>query len=134
MSSDATEVMVIAAPQGAALALGTYRPQHERTHLLCRWPDEHALAFSQRVTKRLASIQQGATVAALTFVLGSDPLLHRLWSGLSHELASVVAPTGSLLVVGIGASQAMIVEWVDLLRGLVEPSVSLGAWFPGAAI
>jgi len=86
------------------------------------------------VTKRLAAIQRDAKVAALTFVLGSDPSLNRLWSGLSRELAAVVAPTGSLLVVGIGASQAMIVEWVDLLRGLVEPSVSLGAWFPGAAI
>jgi hypothetical protein len=126
--------MVISAARGAALALGTYRPQHERTHLLCRWPDEQALAFSQRVTKRLATIGRDAKVAALTFVLGSDPLLNRMWSGLSRELASAVAPTGSLLVVGIGASQAMIVEWVDLLRGLVEPSVSLGAWFPGAAI
>jgi hypothetical protein len=125
----ATEVMVIDAPEGAAWALGSYRPKHERTHLICRWPDELAPAFVHRVLKHLTKIRRGAEVAALTLVLGSDAGFSRLLAGVAHDLASAVSPSGSLTLVGIGASQLQVVECVELLRTLVAPSVALGAWF-----
>jgi hypothetical protein len=132
----ATEVMVIDAPQGAAAALGAYRPRHERTHLICRWPDELAPAFVRRVLKRLAKIRRGAEVAALTLVLGGDPafscLLPELGLDFGLDLASTIAPMGSLTLVGLGSSQTQVVEWFELLRTLLDPSVALGAWFPPA--
>jgi hypothetical protein len=129
----ATEVMVIDAPQGAAVALGAYRPKHDRTHLICRWPDELAPAFIRRVLKHLAKIRRGAEVTALTLVLG-DPavscLLPELGLNFGLDLASTIAPMGSLTLVGLGASQTQVVEWFELLRTLLDPSVALGAWFP----
>jgi hypothetical protein len=131
----ATEVMVIDAPEGAAVALGGYRPKHERTHLICRWPDELAPAFIRRVLKHLAKIRRGAEVAALTLVLG-DPafssLLPELGLDFGLDLASTIAPMGSLTLVGLGASQAQVVAWFELLRTVLDPSVALGAWFPPA--
>lgn len=129
MRAVTTEVMVIDAPEGAAWALGSYRPQHERTHLICRWPDELAPAFVRRVLKHLAKIRCGAEVAALTLVLGSDGGVSGLLAEVGHDLASAVSPSGSLTLVGIGASQLHVVECVELLRNLVAPSVALGAWF-----
>jgi hypothetical protein len=126
----ATEVMVIDAPQGAAAALGAYRPKHERTHLICRWPDELAPAFVGRVLKHLAKIRRGAEVAALTLVLGGDPAFSCLLPELGLDLASTISPMGSLTLVALGASQTEVVEWVELLRTLIHPSVALGAWFP----
>jgi hypothetical protein len=131
MLSSATEIVVIDAPQGA-VALGAYRPKHERTHLICRWPDELGPAFVGRVLKHLAKIRRGAEVAALTLVLGGDPAFSCLLPELGLDLASVIAPMGSLTLVSLGASQAQVVEWVELLRDLVDPSVALGAWFPPA--
>jgi hypothetical protein len=124
-----TEVMVIDAPHGASLALGAYRPRHERTHLICRWPDELSPAFVRRVLKHLNKIRRGAEVAALTLVLGGDASLSGLMPELGRDLASSVAPAGSLTLVGIGASQLQVVEWLEQLRNLVDPSVALGAWF-----
>jgi hypothetical protein len=126
----ATEIMVIDAPRGAPLALGAYRPRHERTHLICRWPDELAPAFVRRVLKHLTKIRRGAEVAALTLVLGGEPSFGGLIAELGRDLASTVAPAGSLTLVGIGASQLQVVEWLELLRNFADPSVALGAWFP----
>jgi hypothetical protein len=130
MKANETEVIVIDAPHRAALALEAYRPRHERSHLICRWPDELMPAFARRVSARLGSIRRGAEVAALTLVLGSDPDLNQLLPELGAHLAAAIAPAGSLTLMGIGASQSDLVGWFDALRDMVHPSVTLGAWFP----
>jgi hypothetical protein len=121
-----TEVMVIDAPEGAAHALSTYRPQ---THLICRWPGELAPAFLRRVSKYLIKIRRSAEVAALTWVMGGDAAISSMLPELGQDLAAALAPTGSLTLVGVGASQAEMAESVELLRQLVAPSVTLDAWF-----
>jgi hypothetical protein len=124
-----TEVLVIDVPRGAARALGAFRPQLERTHLICRWPDELAPAFRKRVSKYLAKIQRSAEVVALTLVIGGDATVGGLLRELCQALAEALAPTGSLTLVGVGASQTDVVESFEVLRQLVAPSVTLDAWF-----
>jgi hypothetical protein len=127
-----TEVLVIDAPQTAAQALGAYRPQLERTHLICRWPDELAPAFLRRVSKYLAKIRRSAEVVALTLVVGGDATVGGMLPELGQDLAAALAPTGSLTLVGVGASQNAVVESFEVLRQLVAPSVTVDAWFgPG---
>lgn len=124
-----TEVLVIDAPGGAARALGSYRPQLERTHLICRWPDERAPAFRSRVSKYLDKIRRSAEVVALTLVIGGDATVGIMLPELGEELAAALAPTGSLTLVGVGASQTDVVESFEVLRQLVPASVTLDAWF-----
>ncbi|HTV18519.1 MAG TPA: hypothetical protein VMG12_07605 [Polyangiaceae bacterium] len=124
-----TEVLVIDAPQGAAQALGSYRPQLERTHLICRWPGELAPAFRSRVTRYLAKVRRSAEVVALTLVIGGDATIGGMLPGLGRDLAEALAPTGSLTLVSVGASQTDVVESFEVLRQLVAPSVTLDAWF-----
>lgn len=124
------DVLVIDAPRGASLALGAFRPQHERTHLICRWPDEFAPAFASRVSRQLNKVKQGAQVAAMTLVLGGDPAFGRCLLELGPDLAAAVAPSGSLTLMGIGAAQSEVVAWFELLRNVLAPSVKLDAWFP----
>lgn len=131
MSSAVAEVMVIDAPAGVPIALGAYRPRHERNHLLCRWPGEQPRAFHERVSKRLALIRRGTKLAALTLVLGDDDALEGAWSELTRELALSVAPAGIITVVGAGAPQEAILECVERLRQLVEPTVTLEVSFGG---
>jgi hypothetical protein len=132
MSEDRTEVMVIDSAEGATRVLGSYRPLQGSAHLLCRWPNEPALAFSQRVAKGLSRIRRSAEVATLTLVLGGDPTLAGLLPELSRDLASAVAPSGSVTLIGIGASQLELMQWLQSLRSLVEPSVVIGARFTPA--
>jgi len=122
------DVLVIATPRGAALALGAYRPQYERTHLICRWPEENAPAFARRVFRQLNKVKQGAHLAAMTLVLGGEPERGSL--ELSSHLASAIAPSGSVTLMGVGASSSEVVEWFELLRNVLAPSVKLDAWFP----
>jgi len=122
--------MVIDTPRGAALALGAYRPRHESTHLICRWPDENGSAFAIRVFRQLDKVKRGAQLAAMTLVLGSDPELGRCWLELGSHLASAIAPSGSVTLIGIGASTSELVQWFELLRSVLAPSVKLDAWFP----
>jgi hypothetical protein len=124
----AAEVLVIDALDGAARALAAFRPQLERTHLICRWPGELAPAFMRRVSRYLAKIRVSAEVAALTLVLGGDASITGL-PEFGQDLAAALAPTGSLTLVGVGASQTDVVESFELLRQLVPASVSLDAWF-----
>lgn len=121
--------MVIDAPRGAAQALGAFRPQLERTHLICRWPGELAPAFRKRVSNYLAKIRRSAEVVALTLVIGSDVSARGLLPELGRDLAAALAPTGSLTLVGVGASQTDVVESFEMLRQLIAPSVTLDAWF-----
>ncbi len=127
----ATEVLVIDALDGAARALGAFRPQLERTHLICRWPGELTPAFMRRVAQYLTKIRVSAEVVALTLVLGGDASLSVL-PEFGHNLAAALAPTGSMTLVGVGASQTDVVQSFELLRQLLAPTVSLDAWF-GAA-
>jgi len=129
MSASETEVLVIDAPGGAAEALGSYRPQLERTHLICRWPGELAPAFRGRVSKYLTKIRRSAEVVALTLVIGGDATVGVMLSELGRDLAAALAPTGSLTLLGVGASQTAVVESFEVLRQLVAPSVTLDAWF-----
>jgi hypothetical protein len=124
------DVLVIATPRGAALALGAYRPQYERTHLICRWPEENAPAFARRVFRQLNKVKQGAHLAAMTVVLGGDPEPGRHSLELGSHVASAIAPSGSVTLMGIGASTSEVVEWFELLRNVLAPSVKLDAWFP----
>lgn len=126
------DVLVIDAPRGATLALGAYRPKHERTHLICRWPDENAAAFAGRVLQQLNKVKRGAQLAAMTLVLGGDPELGRCSAELGVHLASTIAPSGSLTLMASGASALEMVEWFELLQSVLEPSVKLEAWFPAA--
>lgn len=121
--------MVIDAPAGVQIALGAYRPRHERNHLLCRWPGEEPRAFHERVSKRLALIRRGTKLAALTLVLGDDDALDGAWSELTRELALSVAPAGIITVVGAGAPQEAILECVERLQQRVEPTVTLEVSF-----
>jgi hypothetical protein len=132
MSVDPTEVLVIDSAEGATRVLSSYHPLGDSAHLLCRWPNEPAPAFSHRVAKCLARIRQGAEVAALTLVLGGDPTLAGLLPELSRDLASAIAPSGSVTLIGLGASQLELVQWLESLRTLVEPSVVVGAHFTPA--
>lgn len=127
--SHQAQVLVIDAPRGAATALGAFRPQLERTHLICRWPGELAPAFCQRVAKYLAKVCRTASVSALTLVLGGDIAASAIWPELGQELAAALAPTGSLTLVGAGASQTDVIASFEVLRQLVAPSVALDAWF-----
>jgi len=124
----ATEVLVIDAPDGAARALGAFRPRQERTHLICRWPGELAPAFMRRVSSYLVKIRRSAEVAALTLVLGGDASIGIL-PEFGQNLAAALAPTGSLTLVGVGASHTDVVQSFEMLRQLLAPSVSLDAWF-----
>ena len=124
------DLMVIDTPRGAALALGAYRPRHESTHLICRWPDENGPAFAMRVLRQLNKVKRGAQLAAMTLVLGSDPELGRCSPELGSHLASAIAPSGSVTLMGIGATTSEVVEWFELLRSVLAPSVKLDAWFP----
>lgn len=124
------DVLVIDAPRGAALALEAFRPQHERTHFICRWPDENAPAFARRVFSRLNKVKRGAHLVAMTLVLGGDPDLGQCSRELGSHLASAIAPSGSVTLMGIGASASEVVEWFELLRTVLAPSVKLDAWFP----
>jgi hypothetical protein len=75
------------------------------------------------VSKSLAKVRRSAEVVALTLVMGGD-------AGVSlPELAAAVGPSGSLTLVGAGASQTHVVESFETLRQLVAPSVTLDAWF-----
>ena len=132
MAASETEVLVIDAPSGAAQALGAYRPQLERTHLICRWPGELAPAFRKRVSRYLTKIRRSAEVVAMTLVLGGDAAIGDMLPELGRDLAEALAPTGSLTLVGAGASQIELVESFEVLRGLVAPSVTLDAWFGSA--
>lgn len=125
-----TEVVVIDSPQGAPWALGAHRPRHERSHVLCRNAGEPAGAFCRRVMRRLRTIRRGAEVASLTLVLGSDPSFNALMPELTEALAAMVSPSGFFTLVGVGTSQAEVALWFDSLRGLVAPTVALGASFP----
>ncbi len=87
-------------------------------------------AFARRVSERLGSICRGAEVAALTLVIGSDAGFDQLLPELGKNLAAAIAPAGSLTLMGIGATQSDLVGWFDALRGMVDPSVTLGAWVP----
>ncbi len=127
-----TEVLVIDGPRGAVKALVAYRPQLERTHLICRWPGELAPAFVRRVSRYLLKIRSHAQVVALTLVLGGDASLENMLSALGQDLAAALEPTGSLTLVGVGASQIHLVESFEVLRQLVAPSVTLDAWFAPA--
>jgi hypothetical protein len=124
-----TEVLVIDAPQGAAQALRAYRPQLERTHLICRWPGELAPAFLRRVSIYLVKIRRSAEVVALTLVIGGDAPVGGLLPELGQDLAAALTPTGSLTLVSVGASQNDVIESFEVLRQLVPPSVTLDAWF-----
>jgi hypothetical protein len=124
-----TEVLVIDAPQGAARALGTYRPQLERTHLICRWPGELAPAFQRRVSLYLTKIRRSAEVVALTLVVGGDATVGILFRDLGVDLVAALAPTGSLTVVGVDTSQMDVAASFEVLRQLVPASVTLDAWF-----
>ncbi len=124
-----TEVLVIDAPRGAARALGAFRPQLDRTHLICRWPGELAPAFRRRVSNYLDKIRRSAEVVALTLVIGGDATIGVLLPELGEDLAAALAPTGSLTLVGVGASQGDVVQSFEVLRQLVAPSVMLDAWF-----
>jgi hypothetical protein len=124
-----TEVLVIDAPQGAARALGTYRPQLERTHLICRWPGELAPAFQRRVSLYLTKIRRSAEVVALTLVVGGDATVGSLFPDLGVDLVAALAPTGSLTVVGVDTSQTDVAASFEVLRQLVPASMTLDAWF-----
>ena len=124
-----TEVLVIDAPRGAATALGAYRPTQERTHLICRWPGELAPAFQRRVSRYLVKIRRSAEVVALTLVLGGDATIGAVMPELGQGFADVLAPTGLLTLVGVGATQNDVVESFEVLRQLVAPSVTLDVWF-----
>jgi hypothetical protein len=124
-----TEVVVIDAPSGAAQALESYRPQVERTHLICRWPDELTPAFLGRVSKYLTKIRRSAEVVTLTLVIGGDATIGRILPEFGQDLADAVAPNGSLTLVGVGASHINVVESFEVLRQLVAPSVTVDAWF-----
>src|SRR3954470_21335414 len=91
---DATEVLVIDALDGAARALGAFRPQLERTHLICRWPGELTPAFMRRVARYLSKIRVSAEVVALTLVLGGGASSSVL-PEFGQNLAAALAPTGS---------------------------------------
>jgi len=128
--SGQTQVLVIDAPAGAARALGAFRPRLDRTHLICRWPGELGPAFSRRVALYLQKVRSSAEVAALTLVLGGgDTLLGSTLSALGPDLAAALDPSGSLTLVGAGASQHELVESIEVLRQLFPPSVTLDAWF-----
>jgi len=122
-----TEVLVIDAPHGA-IALNAFRPQLDRTHLICRWPGEVASAFTHRVSRYLQRLRRRAKVVAMTLVLGPEGTLTHL-PQLGRALALVLAPTASLTLVGAGASHDAVVESFEVLRQLVAPSVSLDVWF-----
>lgn len=122
-----TEVLVIDAPDGAA-ALSAFRPQLDRTHLICRWPGERGTAFMRRVSAYLQRLHRRAKVVALTLVLGADGTRAHL-PQLGRALSLVLAPTASVTLVGAGASRDAVVESFELLRQLVAPSVSLEVWF-----
>lgn len=122
-----TEVLVIDAPDGA-VALGAYRPQLDRTHLICRWRGELAPAFARRVSEYLQRLQRRAKVVAMTLVLGPDGSTTHL-PQLARSLALVLAPTASLTLVGAGASHDAVIESFELLRQMMPPSVSLDVWF-----
>lgn len=124
-----TEVLVIDAPDGAASALGAFRPQLDRTHLICRWPGELAAAFLRRVSRYLRRLRRRADVVAMTLVLGRDRSITRLIPQLASDLALVLAPSASLTLVGAGASHADVVASFEVLRQRLAPSVSLDAWF-----
>jgi hypothetical protein len=126
MSAD-TEVLVIDTPDGA-VALGAFRPQLDRTHLICRWPGELATAFTRRVSEYLQRLQRRSKVAAMTLVLGPDGSMSHL-PQLGRAMALVLAPTASLTLVGAGASHAAVIESFEVLRQLVAPSVSVDDWF-----
>lgn len=127
--SGETEVLVIGAPGGAAQALGAFRPRRDRTHLICRFPGELTPAFLSRVSKYLVKVRRSAEVVALTLVIGGDVTLCGMLPELGQDLAAALAPTGSLTLVGVGASQTEVVESFEVLRQLVPPSVTLDAWF-----
>jgi hypothetical protein len=121
--------MVIDAPRGAARALEAFRPQLERTHLICRWPGELAPAFSTRVSSYLRKIRSSAEVVALTLVLGGDAGMGSILPEIGQDFAAALAPAGSLTLVGAGASQNEVVASFEVLRQLIAPSVTLDAWF-----
>lgn len=122
--------MVIDSPRAAAWALDTYRPRHDRAHLLCRSTGEQAPAFGMRVLERLSAIRRRAEVLGLTLVFGADPSFTRLIPELSHKLAASVSPSGFITFVGVGSCQVEVVEWFESLRMVVEPSIMLGMSFP----
>lgn len=124
-----TEVLVIDAPHGAAQALSAYRPQVERTDLICRWPGELAPAFLKRVSKYLDKVRRSAEVVALTLVIGGDATIGSMLPELGQNLAAALSPSASLTLVGVGACQTDVVESFEVLRQLVAPSVTLDAWF-----
>jgi hypothetical protein len=122
-----TEVLVIDAPDGAS-ALRAFRPQLDRTHLICRWPGELATAFTSRVSDYLQRLRRRSEVVSMTLVLGADGTPVHIRQ-LGHALALVLAPTASLTLIGAGASHEAVVASFEVLRQLVEPSVSLDVWF-----
>jgi hypothetical protein len=124
-----TEVLVIDAPQGAAKALGAFRPQLERTHLICRWPGELAPAFSSRVSRYLQRLRSSAEVAALTLVLGGDASMGPMLPEMGRYFAAALGSAGSLTLVGAGATQNEVAASFEVLRHLLAPSVTLDAWF-----
>jgi hypothetical protein len=129
--TEQAEVLVIDAPDGAAAALGAYRPQLDHTHLMCRWPGELASAFTRRVGDYLRRLRRRTSVVSLTLVLG-DGAMTRLIRELGGDLALALAPMASLTLVGAGASHDDVVAAFEALRQLCDPSVSLDAWFgPG---
>jgi len=129
MPVDSTEVLVIDDAQGAPRLLESYRPAHNQAHLLCRWPNEPAHAFGLRVAKGLSKIRRGAEVGTLTLVLGGDLTLGGVMPELSRDLASAIAPSGSVNLVGMGAPQVELVRWMESLRTTVGPAVVVEARF-----
>ena len=128
--SGQTQVLVIDAPAGAARALGAFRPHLDRTHLICRWPGELAAAFSRRVARFLQKVRASAEVVALTLVLGGgDTPWASTLPALGADLAAALAPSGSLTLVGAGASQHELIASFEVLRQLFPPSVTVDAWF-----
>ncbi len=77
----------------------------------------------------MAKIRRSAEVVALTLVIGGDATIGVSLPELGQDLTAALAPTGSLTLVGVGASQTDVVESFEVLRQLVAPSVTLDAWF-----
>lgn len=125
-SNRSVEVFIVDSPRAAVAALGARRPGAESTHVLCRHEDEGTSDFSTRVLRRMERIQQSRGIRALWYVVGSNG--GDAWRALPllSSLLEMLGSGSSLTVVGPGAHQAVVFDWLDSLMHQRNPEVTVG--------
>jgi hypothetical protein len=116
--------VVIEKGAGAPLALGHRTQAVEQTHVLSRFDDEGAVAFSRRVIGRLRRVRQaGLTIRSVSYVVPDVGPAPSRKNRLLTTLVRVLEPGARVTLVASCISASAAVGWSQSLRA-ARPGVT----------